>query len=212
MEYFKYISSKKLDGGNPWLKLFSKYLREFSGRIIKEEAEGKEIKADQGLYVFNAHAEEQILKEALSYTVSHEFSAADISGAIRRDAAELIVYGRVPIMYSANCVIKTHDGCDKSAAWQLLSDEKGHSFPIRPVHEICCNIMYNCVPTSLHREVYGLYKDKGFKALRLEFTDESRAMMINIADAYAALIKGGTAEFPLGDGKSSRGHYKRGAE
>ena len=72
--------------------------------------------------------------------------------------------------------------------------------------------MYNCVPTSLHREVYGLYKDKGFKALRLEFTDESRAMMISIADAYAALIKSGTAEFPLGDGKSSRGHYKRGAE
>ena len=181
-------------------------------RLVKEEAEGKEIKADQGLYVFNAHAEEQILKEALSYTVSHEFSAADINSAIRRDAAELIVYGRVPIMYSANCVIKTHDGCDKSASWQRLSDEKGHSFPLRPVHEICCNIMYNCVPTSLHREVYGLYQDKGFKALRLEFTDESRAMMISIADAYAALIKGGAAVFPLGEGKSSRGHYKRGAE
>lgn len=180
--------------------------------LAKQEASDKEIKADAGLYVFNPFTEEEILKHTSSYTISHEFSAADINGAIRRDAAELIIYGRAPIMYSANCAIKTHGGCDMKAGWQTLSDEKGHGFPLRPVHELCYNIMYNCVPLSLHREVYGLYNEKGFKALRIEFTDESEAMMIKIADAFNDLVCGRQADFPLKEGESSRGHYKRGAE
>ncbi len=180
--------------------------------LAGQEAGDKEIKADAGLYVFNPFAEEEILKHAGSYTISHEFSAADISGAIRRDAAELIVYGRIPIMYSANCAVKTDGACDMKAGWQILSDEKGHDFPLRPVHELCYNILYNCVPLSLHREVYGLYKDKGFSALRIEFTDESEAVRIKIADAFNDLICGRKTDFPLREGASSRGHYKRGAE
>ena len=167
---------------------------------------------DQGLYVFNPYSEEVVLDELIAYTLSHEFSAAQIKGAIRKDAAELIVYGRIPVMYSANCVLKTAGDCDNKAGWAVLTDEKHHSFPVRPVHEYCYNIIYNCVPVSLHRETGSLYRSSGLSAFRLEFTDESPAQQLDISRAFIGIINGEDIDFPIGPGLSSRGHYKRGVE
>ena len=180
--------------------------------LIKEQAEGISIFGDQGLYVFNPYSEELMLKDLTAYTISHEFSAADINNAIRKDAAELIIYGRVPVMYSANCVIKTEKKCDRKTGWNILSDEKGHSFPVRSVHEFCYNIMYNCVPTSLHREAYKIRNTLGLRSLRLEFTDENIDEQIKITDSYKKILQGGEISFVIDEKRLSRGHYKRGVE
>lgn len=180
--------------------------------LVREYAPQIPVLGDQGLYVFNPYTEDVVLNELSAYTISHEFSAAQIKGAIRKDAAELIVYGRIPVMYSANCVIKTAAGCDKRSGWTVLTDEKDHSFPVRPVHEYCYNIMYNCVPVSLHRETGSLYSSSGLSALRLEFTDESPARQLEISRAFIGIINGEDTGFPIEPGLSSRGHYKRGVE
>ncbi|MBQ9867946.1 MAG: U32 family peptidase [Lachnospiraceae bacterium] len=181
-------------------------------KLIKENAPNSLIFGDQGLYVFNPYAEKLMLKELAAYTISHEFSASDINGAIRKDAAELIVYGRAPVMYSANCILKTAGGCDRTKEWTIISDEKSHSFPVRMVHDHCYNIMYNCVPLSLHREMEYIYENSGLMSLRLEFTDESPKQIVEISKAFAAMAKGALVTFPPAEFKSSRGHYKRGVE
>ncbi len=174
--------------------------------------EGIELKGDRGLYVFNPYAEEEALGLLSSYTLSEEFSSHDINSAIRKDAAELIIYGRTPLMYSANCIINTKSVCDRNAQWQLIKDEKHHAFPVRPVHEYCYNVLYNCLPTSLHKQINDIRMGSGLKALRIEFTDESPALQGRITDAFAALIKGEDTVFPLAAGAYTYGHYKRGAE
>ncbi|MBP5608005.1 MAG: U32 family peptidase [Lachnospiraceae bacterium] len=181
-------------------------------KLINEHARGTKVFGDQGLYVFNPYSEMLMLDELSAYTVSHEFSASDIKSAIRKDAAELIVYGRIPVMYSANCIIKTAKKCDTGAGWSTLEDEMGHSFPVRPVHEFCYNIMYNCVPASLHREACRIFNDLGLNAIRLEFTDESKDEQIKITDAFCRMIQGEDIRFPIEEKRLSRGHYKRGVE
>ncbi len=166
--------------------------------------------ADRGLYVFNPYAQEMLLKEAAYVTMNEELNGKEALSFADRARTEMIVYGRTPLMYSANCIYKTLSHCKKDASVTYLKDELGHSFPVLPVHEYCCNILYNCVPLSLHREINAL-SEEGLSALRIEFTTESEEEALKVLDAYGEALRGGDAGFP--DGMAlSRGHYRKGAE
>ena len=71
-------------------------------------------------------------------------------GAFRRRVrGELIVYGYLPMMVSAQCVKKTMEGCTGRPEVLYLRDRKGKAFPVKNQCRFCFNTIYNESPLSL---------------------------------------------------------------
>jgi putative protease len=85
-----------------------------------------------------------------------------------------VVYGRIPMMVTANCIAKTIGKCVKtegSRTQAALIDRYRKRFPVRLNCSHCMNIIYNSVPLSLHKEI-AYWQDK--VNLRLDFTVENK--------------------------------------
>ena len=167
---------------------------------------------DAGFYVFNQQAEQMVLKHLCGYTISLEKAGKEYSSLTAPEKAECVVYGYLPVMYSANCVLKTLKGCDRKAGVYEIADEKGHVFPILPDHRYCYNTMYNCVPLSLHAELPALRERKQAGVFRLEFTIEEKAQIVSTLQAFGRLWSFGTWDPPFAAAQTTRGHFLRGAE
>ena len=87
---------------------------------------------------------------------------------------EYVVYGRTPMMITANCVRKTMGVCNKSndSFAQSLQDRYKKELPVYANCIHCYNEIYNAVPMSLHKEIKQL-KKHGFSVFRLDFTNEN---------------------------------------
>ena len=59
---------------------------------------------------------------------------------------ELVVYGYLPLMVSAQCVVKTVYGCKKCPGILTMTDRKGKAFGVRQVCSECYNLIYNSQP------------------------------------------------------------------
>lgn len=126
----------------------------------------------------------------------------------RADApeTELVVYGRIPMMVTAQCVKKTVKGCDRTPTVLYLKDRTGSLMPVKNNCSFCYNTILNSKPTVL----YDLSKDLeriGADRYRLEFTTESFSETKNIIEDALC----GTRSV-LGQGAFTRGHFKRGVE
>ena len=84
-----------------------------------------------------------------------------------------IIYGRIPFMFTANCIAKTGGECrknqgkDQSLAY--LKDRMGTDLPVLINCRHCFNIIFNSIPLSLHGEIQSWSELAG---LRLNFTTE----------------------------------------
>lgn len=96
----------------------------------------------------------------------------------------MIVYGRLPLMHSAQCVRKNTFGCNGQEERLVLKDRYDKEFPVvcycRPwkmgntkAAESCYNIIYNSLPYGLLKEADRV-KELGVSSVRLAFTIESR--------------------------------------
>ena len=140
-------------------------------------------------------------------TLPYELNAGEAAHLVRAARGRgvrtsMIVYSRIPMMITANCLKKTAGQCsaEKGAKRQLLlKDRRGEAFPVEITCEHCYNILYNCVPYSLH----GAKKERekiGADALRYDFTMEDGTQCVRILEG----------EFPFTD--YTTGHCKRGVE
>jgi putative protease len=87
---------------------------------------------------------------------------------------EKVIFGRIPMMLTANCIAGTLGKCVKTNVpytQSVLIDRYQKKFPVRLNCNHCMNIIYNSVPLSLHKEI-AYWQDKA--VLRLDFTVESR--------------------------------------
>lgn len=190
---------------------------------LKEQKINKPVVLDANLYLWNEEAAALFAEEAnqegwqISYTLPIE---ADRQQLRRLAAAnrELIVYGRSPMMVSANCLYKTCEAClltkaktQKPNGLYELTDRYRKKFPVNIVCRHCYNIIYNSLPTSLHRELEQI-KQWGLEALRVQFTTETAEEAVQIAAWYQAARQGEaeTMEFVLQ--QTTRGHFKNGVE
>ena len=125
---------------------------------------------------------------------------------------EYVVYGRTPMMITANCVRKTMGCCNKDANSfaQSLQDRYRKTLPVYANCVHCYNEIYNAVPMSLHKEVSQLIK-YGFSILRLDFTNETSDDIRSILQFYQNRIQhlDSVEAFPLKE--YTQGHYKEGA-
>ena len=164
---------------------------------------------DSSLYVFNSQAKET-MKElgADELTLPAELNG----GELRRlgcQGDELMVYGNIPVMVSAQCVHRTVSGCDRKPGLLTLKDRMGKEFPVRNCCRFCYNIVYNSSPLSLLGQEAQV-KRLAPARLRLQFTSEDPAETARIARTFAdSFLFGRKGEI---SGSFTRGHFKRGVE
>lgn len=185
--------------------------------IAENIADGLKRIADMGIYVMNDKSENMILRRASAYTFSAELNKKEIGHAIRKDAGELIVYGYLPVMFSANCIINTTEGCNKKSDETVIVDENGRNFHVFMNHDYCYNTIYNCVPLSLHENLHEMYLKAGISAFRLEFTIEDQEKTDLVMGLYRKALArnlhkntGENMDFSLKD--YTKGHFNRGVE
>jgi len=97
---------------------------------------------------------------------------------------EKIIYGKIPMMISANCIAKTNGTCfGKGEHRYLLTDRYQISFDVDILCENCYNIIYNSVPyVSMEAgERFGKYAN-----LRIQFTTEEEAEMNQVLAYFSS--------------------------
>lgn len=123
-----------------------------------------------------------------------------------------VVYGRTPMMVSANCIRKTTGECRQNANsfTQSLKDRYRKELPVYANCAHCYNEIFNAVPMSLHKDFSQLIKNN-FTRFRLDFTDESAKKTVEITEYYLRKLTDSSfyGEFPIKE--YTTGHYKEGA-
>ena len=170
---------------------------------------------DAGLFTWNNQALE--FYRSLGFhrdTVPYELNRQELR---RRDnsGSELVLYGRTPLMISAQCVRKTMDRCAKRNDTMLLRDRKGAEFPVVCCCGQCYNCLYNSVPQSLLANWADAAGITGTAVFRVIITTETMAQIEEVLQktmqAYGAAA-GGRPEAARFSFPTTGGHYKRGVE
>ena len=89
-------------------------------------------------------------------------------------------------MITANCVANTTTGCLKGTGEKTveITDRYHKNFPVELNCLHCMNIIYNCIPLSLHGE---LAKWKEYADFRLEFSVETKRETKDILEYFLTL-------------------------
>ena len=176
----------------------------------------KELAVSAGVYVWNQEAfkEYHSLAQICTYGAPLECNRANLA-SLPADQMEMMVYGRIPMMISANCIRKTEgickvqhhnnsNGFDKRSIEVTLTDRYHAEFPVLINCMHCMNTIYNSVPLSLHNYLDEIKRLK-MQAMLLSFTDEKPEMI-------SALLDGFTQIREMPDIAFTTGHYKKGAQ
>ena len=187
--------------------------------MLKEAGLGSKCVVDASLYTWNDEAVDFWRQEGvLRNTAPLELNEGEIRHRDNQDS-EMVIYGYLPLMVSAQCVRGNVYGCTQSEETIRIRDRYGKEFPVscfcRPWKTKntkktgpCYNIIYNSIP-------YGLQKEKeqvlslGFGSLRLSFTletpKEARKILKEFQEVYFEGKSPSSREY-------TKGHFKRGAE
>ena len=172
---------------------------------------GFEMVPDAGLYCFNSESIRFWAHYCKEYTLPWELNRKE-AGRLARFAQSagmrtvMTVYGRIPMMVTANCIRRTAGQCPKAgtaaaaSTFLQLKDRYGVVFPVAINCTHCYNIIYNSVPFSLHQQE-NVVKRIGADVMRYDFTTEPAAECRQI-------LSGGK---PFGE-SCTTGHLKRGVE
>ena len=164
---------------------------------------GLALRGDLGLNAANSWTLKFLARGGfLSVTASGELTARQIEKLAKPLPTEMVVYGRLPVMITDNCVIRNSAGRCSCATPTSMSDAFGGVYPV--VKDFGCrNLIFDARKTFLadHPEVYA---DGGLWGLRLLFTTESPRECVTITERY----KGKNDYLPI---NASRGAYQKGA-
>ncbi|MCH5274281.1 MAG: U32 family peptidase [Lachnospiraceae bacterium] len=176
-----------------------------------------EIALDAGLYCFNKKSldfwRERVHSICLPYELNERelnLLTQDVLRLEECSSLEQTVYGRLPLMVTANCIAKTADTCQKSFHDQTcyyLKDRYHKIFPVTIHCRYCYNVLYNSLPLSLHEKII---KAKMPFFMRLNFSVEDYDQTAEVLAFFEKLLQGNRAEPPYRE--YTKGHEKRGVE
>ena len=131
-------------------------------------------------------------------------------GARGMTGSEMIIYGYLPVMTTAQCLLKNTRQCSRTAGIMQLKDRMGKIFPVRNECGICSNVIYNADLLDL-RSCAGQILSLKPKALRMNFTFEDPDECRKIAEEMIRAFR--EPDIPaLAAAGSTRGHFRRGVE
>lgn len=167
---------------------------------------------DYGIYAMNKKAESMIGSMAtgrkLRFTLPVELNSKELEeiGCVSK---ELIVYGHIPVMVTAQCMRWTLEACTRQPETLLMRDRMGKDFPVKNMCRFCYNTVYNCSPLSLLQD-RNMIERLAPSHLRLNFTIEGRERIQTVIRAFTQVFFYGDEALISGD--FTRGHFKRGIE
>lgn len=164
------------------------------------------IHGDLGLNVFNSTSM-HVLKnlDLSSAALSFEMTLPQVRDLSKAIKAELLIYGRMPLMITEQCLFVGRTGkccCDLPAT--KLTDKTGADFPIIRDGSSCRSILLNGKKLSWLDRQDDLAK-LGLWALRLYFTTENSREVDRVLGDYLNPV-------PMDPGACTRGLYLRGVE
>jgi U32 family peptidase len=174
------------------------------GHLQYVKSLGFEARADFGLNIFNSQALKTVKDLGfISATLSFELRIEAIRDLSKTIDTELIVYGRLPLMLTENCIIKCSTGVCACDNFSGLKDKQGASFPVVSEYK-CRNVVLNSKKLFLadkrdQTAALGLWGE------RLMFTTEN-------AHECTAVMKRYLGQGDYEPGSYTRGLYFRGVE
>ena len=169
------------------------------------------LTADAGLYTMNRRA------EAVLHSLGFDRTTMPLELNSRQmrirggGSTELVIYGRAPMMISAQCVQKTLQGCDRGFRQRILTDRMGKQFPVACFCDSCYNVIYNSLPTSLLQDREAA-EETGAEVFRLEFSVETGDETAETCRAFRAAFTGQDSPDVRLPFPTTRGHFRRGVE
>lgn len=161
-------------------------------------------RGDFGLGVYNGETLEQLKEMGLiSATLSFEQRLAQVRDISKPMDTELIVYGRLPLMITQNCIIKNRTGRCNCQGTNILTDRTGARFPVLPAWG-CRNEILNSKKLFLADKAER-WQNLGLWAARLSFTTENPRECVSILERYQG--RGSVEPSDI-----TRGLYFRGVE
>ena len=143
-----------------------------------------ERRGDLGLNVFNSRSLLFLRELGLhSAAVSFELRHQQIRDLKKYLPCEAVVYGRLPLMITENCVAANRVGCSHGAGC-TLTDRTGARFPVSCVYG-CRNEIQNSRVLFLADKPD--YLRCGLRYGRLRFTDESPEECLTVLRRYQGL-------------------------
>ena len=167
---------------------------------------GMRIHGDFGLNIYNS-ASMNVLRDLrlASATVSFEMTLPQIRDLSKAVNAEMICYGRLPLMITEHCLIRNRTGeCSCTNASAKLTDKTGAEFPIIRDGNSCRSVLLNGRKLSWLDRQDDLAK-LGLWAVRLYFTTENPREVDRVLEDYLR-------PEPFNPGSCTRGLYLRGLE
>lgn len=179
--------------------------------FIKEWGnENWQMVSDSNLYTYSNEAAEYFYRLGMIQdTIPVELNRKEI---LRREnsRSEMIIYGRLPLMITAQCIHKNTLGCMHQHKVLNLKDRYSVHFPVKNFCSECYNVIYNSLPVCLFKEDVTVKKIAP-ATVRLSFTTETEEETEQILTIYGDIYKNGgiLGQMPM---ECTNGHFKRGVE
>ena len=172
--------------------------------------ENWQMVSDSNLYTYSNEAAEYFYRLGMIQdTIPVELNRKEI---LRREnsRSEMIIYGRLPLMITAQCIHKNTLGCMHQHKVLNLKDRYSVYFPVKNFCSECYNVIYNSLPVCLFKEDVTVKKIAP-AAVRLSFTTETEEETEQILTIYGDIYKNGgiLGQMPM---ECTNGHFKRGVE
>lgn len=176
------------------------------GAVVKCLSNRAELVFDYTVYAYNSEAAEQLrLLGADRLTYPIELNRRELYRLSEKEEdsgkemlRELLIYGHLPMMVSANCIQKTLDRCDHGNRILQLTDRMGKTMAVRCYCRFCYNQIYNAEPLVLY-DLYPELIPLKPRSVRYDFSVENR-------NQVKAVLEGLVPE------RMTRGHFHHGIE
>ena len=144
---------------------------------------GFTLRGDYGLGVYNSQTLKDLKRLGFaSATASFELKLAQIRDISKSVDIEMLVYGRLPLMLTQNCLIRTHTGRCTCENNNRLTDRKGEQFPVVKAFG-CRSEILNSKKLFLADKA-AEWKKIGLWAGRLMFTTENARECVQVLERY----------------------------
>ena len=153
------------------------------GQVRIAKAAGFAVRGDFGLNIFNSRAMHYLRAQGIdSQLLSFEMTLPQIRDVSKAVPAEVLIYGRLPLMLTENCIIKNRTGSCNCQNTNILTDRKGARFPVVKASG-CRNELLNSQKLFLADKATD-YRRLGLWGQRLLFTTENPRECVQVAQRY----------------------------